>query len=74
MQMQTKFFPSHLQIETVNRICNARCTMCTINFIPENDKLVADENSYTGVSHEAEIMPPADFNKLLINSRITRTI
>jgi MoaA/NifB/PqqE/SkfB family radical SAM enzyme len=24
------YFPSHLQIETVNKLCNARCAMCTI--------------------------------------------
>jgi hypothetical protein len=28
--MTTTYFPKHLQIETVNKLCNAKCPMCTI--------------------------------------------
>ncbi|MCP9812660.1 radical SAM protein, partial [Synechococcus lacustris] len=60
-----RFFPSHLQIETVNRICNARCTMCTIDFIPDTTKRFADPNSHNGYAREAEIMPYERYVKIL---------
>ena len=63
--MLTKFFPSHLQIETVNRICNARCTMCTIDFIPDKSKVVEDENSHTGFSREAGMMPLNRYQQII---------
>ena len=60
-----KFFPSHLQIETVNRICNARCTMCTINFIPDTSAKVLDSNSHTGYARDAEIMSFDKYKSIL---------
>ena len=30
-----KYFPTVVNIETVNRYCDARCPMCTIKFAPE---------------------------------------
>ena len=29
------YVPTHVQIETVNRFCDARCPMCTIKFVPD---------------------------------------
>lgn len=60
-----RFFPSHLQIETVNRICNARCTMCTINFIPDTSANVLDPNSHTGYARGAEIMSFDKYKSIL---------
>jgi len=60
-----RFFPSHLQIETVNRICNARCTMCTIDFIPETSKQLPDPNSHNGYARDAEIMPLERYIKII---------
>ena len=31
-----------------------RCTMCTIDFIPDKSKVVEDENSHTGFSRKGE--------------------
>ena len=50
------YIPTHIQIETVNRYCNARCPMCTIKFVPDWDKESIDELSYKGVSRTAEFM------------------
>lgn len=51
-----RYFPSHLQIETVNRLCNARCPMCTIPFVPENKADAPEKDSYKGVAREPGIM------------------
>ena len=37
------FIPTHVQIETVNRFCDARCPMCTIKFVPDFAKNAPDE-------------------------------
>ena len=51
-----KYFPTVVNIETVNRYCDARCPMCTIKFAPEFKNDSKDENSHTGYSRVAEIM------------------
>lgn len=51
-----RYVPSHLQIETVNRYCNARCPMCSIKFVPDWKPNAEDEQSYKGVTRKAEIM------------------
>lgn len=51
-----RYIPTHIQIETVNRICNARCPMCTIKFVPDWEKEAVDELSHTGYSRRPEIM------------------
>lgn len=59
------FIPSHLQIETVNRQCNARCPMCTIQFVPDYEAIPEDHESHTGWARPAEIMPLARFEKII---------
>lgn len=51
-----RYIPTHVQIETVNRFCDARCPMCTIKFVPDWEKTSVDEFSFRGVSRPAEIM------------------
>lgn len=51
-----KYIPSLVQIETVNRHCNARCPMCTIKFIPDTKAATGDEQSYSGKARKPEIM------------------
>lgn len=51
-----RYFPTHLQIETVNRICNARCPMCSIQFIPDFGSTTPDKDSYLGVAREPGVM------------------
>ncbi len=51
-----QYIPSHIQIETVNRYCNARCPMCTIKFVPEANIEVADEQAQSGVARQPEFM------------------
>ena len=63
--MPVKYAPSHLNIETVNRMCNARCPMCPIKFVPEFSIDSIDEESYAGVSRLAEIMPLERFKKII---------
>ena len=58
------FFPSKVDIETVNRFCNARCPMCTIKFVPDFTKSEPDELSYSGVSRKAEVMSLDTFKKI----------
>ena len=36
------YIPSHVQIEPVNRFCDARCPMCTIKFVPDFIKKAKD--------------------------------
>lgn len=60
-----KFIPSHLQIETVNRQCNARCPMCTIQFVPDFEAIPEDLESHTGRARPAEIMPLERFKKII---------
>ena len=50
------FIPTHVQIETVNRFCDARCPMCTIKFVPDFAKDAPDELSNNGQARAAEIM------------------
>ena len=50
------YVPSHVQIETVNRFCDARCPMCTIKFVPDFKKGAKDEFSNNGIARPAEIM------------------
>ena len=59
-----KFLPTVVNIETVNRYCDARCPMCTIKFVPENGQVTVDENSYKGVSRKVEIMALDNFEKI----------
>jgi len=59
-----KFIPSHIQIETVNRQCNARCPMCTIKFVPDWENDANDDLSHKGVSRPAEIMSLENFQKI----------
>lgn len=51
-----QYIPSKLQIETVNRFCNARCGMCTIKFLPDFEQTTSDDQSYRGTARKAEIM------------------
>ncbi|EDP61555.1 Predicted Fe-S oxidoreductase [alpha proteobacterium BAL199] len=46
------YIPSHVQIETVNRLCNARCPMCTIRFKPE-----FGDDAYTDLSYDNTVRP-----------------
>ncbi len=55
------YIPSHLQIEPVNRFCDARCPMCTIKFVPEFNKNVEDELSNNGIARPSEIMTLKNF-------------
>jgi tRNA G26 N,N-dimethylase Trm1 len=50
------YLPSHVQIETVNRYCDARCPMCTIKFVPDWSPDTEDNESFKGVSRKAEVM------------------
>lgn len=50
------YFPSHIQIETVNRYCNARCPMCSIKFVPDTKADEEDNESYSGIVRRPEIM------------------
>jgi hypothetical protein len=59
------FIPSHLQIETVNRLCNARCPMCPIQFVPDYDAIPEDLESHTGLARPAEIMPLERFERII---------
>ena len=59
-----KFIPSHIQIETVNRMCNARCTMCPIKFVPDWEVEAKDELSYNGVSRRPQIMTLENFKTI----------
>ena len=38
-----KYYPKHLQIETVNKYCNARCPMCTIFDSPREPRIMSLE-------------------------------
>ena len=60
------YIPHHVQIETVNRYCNARCPMCTIKFVPDFTKDAEDPLSYKGVSRKAEFMTLETFKKIAI--------
>ena len=59
-----RFYPSKVDIETVNRFCNARCPMCTIKFVPDFAKLEPDELSYNGISRREEIKSLNTFIKI----------
>lgn len=59
-----KFIPSHVQIEPVNRFCDARCPMCTIKFVPDWEKTVGDDLSHKGVTRNAEIMTQQTFETI----------
>lgn len=52
------YIPKHVQIETVNRLCNARCPMCTIRFKPE-----FGDDAYTDLSYD-NVVRPAGFLSL----------
>jgi radical SAM protein with 4Fe4S-binding SPASM domain len=58
------YIPSHLQIEPVNRYCDARCPMCTIKFVPDFKKNVKDELSNNGIARPAEIMSLETFRSI----------
>jgi len=60
------YIPHHIQIETVNRYCNARCPMCTIKFVPDFTKNAEDPLSHKGVSRPAEFMTLETFKKIAI--------
>jgi len=58
------YVPSHVQIETVNRYCDARCPMCTIKFVPDWPKQAEDEFSFEGTARNAEIMDLETFKTI----------
>ena len=58
------YIPSHIQIETVNRYCDARCPMCTIKFVPDHKKDAKDELSSNGIARPAEIMSLETFKTI----------
>ena len=58
------YIPSHLQIEPVNRYCDARCPMCTIKFVPDFKKNVKDELSNNGIARPAEIVSLETFKSI----------
>ncbi len=60
------YIPTHVQIETVNRFCDARCPMCTIKFVPDHAKDAPDELSNNGQSRPAEIMKLDTFKEITI--------
>ena len=60
------YIPTHVQIETVNRFCDARCPMCTIKFVPDFAKDAPDELSNTGQARPAEIMNFETFKSITI--------
>jgi len=64
-----QYIPSHLQIEPVNRYCNARCPMCSIKFVPESRQDEEDPFSYNGISRKPEIMSLETFK--IIASKFT---
>lgn len=63
------YIPSHVQIETVNRYCDARCPMCTIKFVPDWPKETTDEFSFRGETREAEIMSLETFKTIAAKFR-----
>ena len=60
------YVPTHVQIETVNRFCDARCPMCTIKFVPDFAKNTPDELSNNGMARPAEIMSLDTFKSIAI--------
>ncbi len=60
------YLPTVINIETVNRYCNARCPMCTIKFSPEYSNVSKDEFSHNGILRKAEIMTLDNF-KIIID-------
>ena len=60
------YIPSHVQIETVNRFCDARCPMCTIKFVPDFKKDTKDNFSNNGMARPAEIMSLETFKAITI--------
>ena len=60
------YIPTHVQIETVNRFCDARCPMCTIKFVPDFAKDAPDELSNNGQARAAEIMSLDTFKSIAI--------
>ena len=58
------FIPTVVNIETVNRFCDARCPMCTIKFLPDFKPEAADEFSYKGIARKAEVMSEENFRKI----------
>lgn len=61
-----QYIPTHVQIETVNRFCDARCPMCTIKFVPDFAKDAPDELSNNGITRKAEIMTVDRFKEISI--------
>ena len=59
-----KYIPSHLQIEPVNRFCDARCPMCTIKFVPDSKKDADDNMSFRGISRKPEVMSLETFQAI----------
>ncbi|MDC0448338.1 radical SAM protein [Candidatus Pelagibacter sp.] len=60
------YIPTHVQIETVNRFCDARCPMCTIKFVPDFAKDAPDELSNNGRARPAEIMSVETFKTIAL--------
>ena len=58
------FIPTHIQIEPVNRFCDARCPMCTIKFVPDFTKDAKDELSNNGKARPAEVMSLKTFETI----------
>jgi MoaA/NifB/PqqE/SkfB family radical SAM enzyme len=60
-----QYVPTHLQIETVNRLCDARCPMCSIKFSPEFPLETEDDESYKGTARDVGIMSLDTFKAIL---------
>ena len=67
------YIPTHVQIETVNRFCDARCPMCTIKFVPDHAKDAPDDLSNNGKSRAAEIMKPYSNLTIILSEQIKKT-
>jgi len=58
------FLPTVVNIETVNRFCDARCPMCTIKFLPDFKNKTTDDSSFRGFARKADIMKQEIFEKI----------
>ena len=59
-----RFLPTVVDIETVNRFCDARCPMCTIKFLPDFKNKTEEEFSHKGFARKAEILKDEIFEKI----------
>jgi len=59
------YLPTVVNIETVNRFCDARCPMCTIKFLPDFKQEASDEFSFKGIARKAGIMTEDNFKNII---------